>query len=130
MSGLLHTQLSRRESQIMDIVFELGEATATEILERLPDPPSNSSVRVLLTILEDKGYLQHRKQGVRYVYMPTVAPDQAKQSALSHLLRTFFGGSVPQVVATLLNTTDLSEAELDQIARLIDEARKGEDQHG
>lgn len=120
----LHTQLSRRESQIMDVVFQLGEATAAEILDHLPDPPSNSAVRTLLSILEAKGHLTHRREGVRYIYMPTLAPDEAKQSVLSHLTDTFFGGSVPKVVAALLSTNDLSGKELDELAQLIREAQK------
>src|SRR5215468_8712744 len=120
----LHTQLSRRESQIMDVVFQLGEATAAEILERLPDPPSNSAVRAMLSILEDKGHLTHRREGARYIYLPTLAPEEAKQSVLDHLTKTFFGGSVPQVVAALLSTADLSEAELNELAQLIRDAQK------
>jgi predicted transcriptional regulator len=111
----------------MDVVFELGEATAAEILERLDDPPSYSAVRALLTILEEKGHLTHRKEGARYIYGPTLNPEKAKQSALSYLVKTFFGGSAPQVVATLLSTGDLSKEELDELARLIDEAKREEE---
>src|SRR5215813_5698488 len=117
-------QLSRREAQIMDVIFQLGEATAAEILERLPDPPSNSAVRALLAILEEKGHLTHRREGARFIYLPTIPPETAKQNVLSHLTETFFGGSVPQVVATLLSTSDLSEAELDELAELIRQAKK------
>jgi predicted transcriptional regulator len=123
----LYSQLSRREAQIMDIVFELGEATATQIQERLPDPPSNSSVRVLLRILEEKGYLSHVRVDNRFVYQPRVAAEQAKQSALSHLVRTFFSGSVPNAVATLLSTHSLSPEELEEIKRLVDAAQKEDD---
>ncbi len=130
MAGPLRNQLSRRESQIMDIVFQLGEATATEIQERLPDPPGNSAVRVLLTILEGKGHLTHRREGKRYIYRPTVVPEKARQSALVHLLKTFFGGSVPQVVAALLSATELSDEELDQLAQLIEQAKKEGEEHG
>src|SRR5580765_8444246 len=108
MTGPLHTQLSRRETQIMDVVFQLGEATAADILEHLPDPPSNSAIRALLTILEEKGNLTHRKEGARYIYAPTLPADKAKKSALSHLIDTFFSGSPQQVVATLLSTNDFS----------------------
>ena len=124
MAGALRNQLSRRESQIMDIVFQMGEATATEIQERLPDPPTNSAVRVLLSILEEKGHLTHRREGRRYIYRPTLVPDKARQSALAHLIQTFFGGSVPQVVAALLSTNDLSDDELDELAKLIEQAKK------
>ena len=120
----LHTQFSRRESQIMDVIFQLGEATAAEILEHLPDPPSNSAVRTLLGILEEKGQLTHRREGARFVYVPTLLPEKAKQSVLGHLTKTLFGGSVPQVVAALLSTADLSDAELDELAQLIHQARK------
>ena len=128
MTGPLHTQLSRRETQIMDVVFELGEATAAEILEHLPDPPSYSTVRALLTILEDKGHLTHRRNGIRYVYIPTLSNDTARQSALNHLLKTFFSGSAPQVVAALLSTNDLSPEDLEELARLIEQARNEDDQ--
>ena len=124
MAGPLHTQLSRRESQIMDIVFQLGEATAEQIRAQLPDPPSNSAVRVLLSILEERGHLTHRRDGKRFIYSPTLVPDKAKRSALSHLVKTFFGGSVPQVVATLLSDAELTSADLDELARLIAQARQ------
>lgn len=127
MTGPLHTQLSRRETQIMDAVFQLGEATAAEILEHLPDPPSYSAVRALLAILGEKGHLTHRRDGTRYVYAPTLANDQAQQSALNHLLKTFFSGSASQVVAALLSTNDLSPEELEELARLIEEARKDDE---
>ncbi len=123
MTGPLHTQLSRRETQIMDVVFQLGEATAAEILEHLPDPPSYSAVRALLTILEDKGHLTHRRSGTRYVYSATLPNEKARQSALDHLLKTFFSGSPSQVVAALLSTNDLSPEDLEELARLIEQAR-------
>src|SRR5258708_15058734 len=126
MSEAFNRQLSRRESQIMDIVFQLGEVTANDIRARLPDPPGNSSVRVMLTILQQKGYLTHRREGVRYLYRATVAPEKAQQSALVHVVGTFFGGSVPRTVATLLTTADLSRSELDEIARLVEQAKSEE----
>ena len=88
----LYNQLSRRERQIMDILFELGEATAAQIVERLPEPASNASIRILLGILEDKGHLIHRVDGIRYIYVPTLAPEMARTSALAHLKKIFFGG--------------------------------------
>lgn len=127
MTGPLHTQLSRRETQIMDVIFQMGEATAADILQRLPDPPSYSAVRALLAILEDKGHLTHRREGTRFIYLATLPAEKAKQSALAHLLKTFFGGSAPQVVATLLSTQDLSKDELDELARLIEQAKKDEE---
>jgi predicted transcriptional regulator len=120
----LHSQLSRRESQIMDVVFQLGEATANEVLERLPDPPSYSAVRALLTILEEKGHLTHRREGGRYIYQPTVAPERVRESALAHLVKTFFAGSAPQVINALLSTSNLSDDELEALARRIEDARK------
>ena len=121
-----HHQLSRRERQIMDIVYRLGEATAAEVMENLPDPPSYSAVRALLRILEEKSHLRHRQEGPRYVYVPTEPVDAAKQSALKHVLSTFFEGSVSQAVAALLDLSrdDLSDAELARLARLIDQANQ------
>jgi len=119
------SQLSRRERQIMDVVYRLGKATVTDVLERLPDPPSYSAVRALMRILEEKGHLSHEQDGPRYVYLPTVPRDAAQQSALSHMVRTFFGGSAEAAVAALLELPEngLSNGELDRLSRLIDEAR-------
>ena len=128
MNNPFRKPLSRRETQIMDVIFQLGEATAADIVERLPDPPSYSSIRALLVILEEKGHLTHHKEGARYIYNPTLSADKAKQSALSHLVKTFFSGSPQQVVATLLSTNDLSPEDLDELAKLIEEARKDEDE--
>ena len=110
----------------MDIVYRLGEATAAEVMENLPDPPSYSAVRALLRILEEKSHLRHRQEGPRYVYVPTIPVDAAKQSALKHVLSTFFEGSVSQAVAALLDLSqdDLSDAELQRLARLIDQAHQ------
>ncbi len=120
------SSLSRRERQIMDVLFRLGEATAADVLEGLPDPPSYSAVRALLRILEEKGQITHTQDGPRYVYRPTVAPEKASRSALRHVLRTFFDGSAEQAVAALLDEAggDLSDAELDRLASLIDQARQ------
>src|SRR5918911_4967767 len=120
------TQLSRRERQIMDVIYRLGRATAAEVLERLPDPPSYSAVRAMLRILEDKGHVRHEQDGPRYVYVPTVGRDNAKRSALRHILQTFFDGSAEQAISALLDesSSKLSPAELDRLARLIDGARK------
>jgi predicted transcriptional regulator len=119
------TQLSRRERQIMDVVYRLGKATVSDVLERLPDPPSYSAVRALMRILEEKGHLSHEQDGPRYVYLPTVPRDAAQASALSHLVRTFFGGSAEAAVAALLDLPEhgMSEGELSRLSRLIDEAR-------
>jgi len=119
------TQLSRRERQIMDVVYRLGKASVTDVLERLPDPPSYSAVRALMRILEEKGHLSHEQDGPRYVYLPTVPRDAAQASALSHLVRTFFGGSAEAAVAALLDLPEhgMSEGELTRLSRLIDDAR-------
>jgi predicted transcriptional regulator len=121
-----HRDLSRRERQILDILYERGHATAADVQAALPEPPSYSAVRALLRILEDKGHVRHQQDGPRYVYVPTVGRDNAKRSALSHMLKTFFDGSAEQAISALLdeNSSKLSSAELDRLARLIDTARK------
>ncbi|HET7230684.1 MAG TPA: BlaI/MecI/CopY family transcriptional regulator [Longimicrobium sp.] len=119
-------QLSRRERQIMDVVYRVGKASVSDVLERLPDPPSYSAVRALMRILEEKGHLKHEQDGPRYVYLPTVPRDAAQGAALSHLVRTFFGGSTEAAVAALLELPEggMGGDELDRLSRLIDEARK------
>jgi predicted transcriptional regulator len=106
-SGEAHGDLSRRERQIMDILFERGSASASEIRSRLADPPSYSAVRAALRVLEQKKHIRHELQGLRYVWTPCVARDRARRSALRHLVRTFFQGSVEQTVAALLDEKDL-----------------------
>ena len=125
MADPTHRQLSRRERQIMDVIYQQGSATAAEVMERLPDPPSYSAVRAMLRVLEEKGHLQHEQDGPRYVYKPTVTRERARRSALRHLVRTFFNGSTGEAVAALLDMSDakLSEAEVDRLARLIDQAK-------
>lgn len=120
--------LSRRERQIMDVLFARGRATATEILEAIDDPPGNSAMRTLLRVLEDKGHVRHEEVGRVYHYMPTMALDTARQSALSHLVETFFEGSTESVVSALIkmNRKKLHPDEAARIARMIeDAARKG-----
>ncbi len=124
MADNMYDQLSRRERQIMDIILEIGEATAADIQQRLPDPPGNSSIRVMLRILEEKGHLTHREEGGRYLYAPTVETEKVRRFALRHLIKTFFGGSVPNAVSALLSTEDLSKDELDALAQLIEAARQ------
>jgi BlaI family penicillinase repressor len=121
-----HHGLSRRERQIVDILYARGRATAAEVQIALPEPPSYSAVRAMLRILEEKGHVTHEQDGPRYVYVPTVARDNAKRSALHHMLKTFFDGSTEQAISALLDDTSakLSDAELDRLARLIDQARK------
>ena len=120
--------LSRRERQIMDVVYRLGKATVQEVLDQLADPPSYSSVRTLIRLLEGKGHLTHVADGNRYVYSPTQRKETARKSALRHLLDTFFDNSVESTVAALLDvkSKELTDEELDRLTRLIDDARKNE----
>ena len=124
MPAALPSALSRRERQIMDIVYRRGRATAQDVLDDLPDPPSYSAVRAALRLLEEKGQLKHEADGARYVYLPTVSRDRARTSALSHLVRTFFGGSAEQVVNALVEEEKLTPAELDRLAGLIERAKR------
>jgi len=121
-----HRSLSRRERQMMDILYRRGRASAAEIHQALPDRPSYSAVRAKLRVLEEKGHVRHEEEALRYVYVPTVKRETARRSAVKHLVATFFEGSVEQAVAALLAsaTGDLSAGELDRISRLIGEARK------
>jgi BlaI family penicillinase repressor len=120
------TSLSRRERQIMEILYQRGKASAAEVRETMPDAPGYSAVRAMLRILEEKGHVKHQAEGLKYVYVPTVARDKAKRTAVKHLMETFFNGSPENVVAALLDvsSTKLSSEELDRMARLIDNARK------
>ncbi len=120
------TQLSRRERQIMDVIYARGRATVAEVLEQLPDPPTYSAVRALLRILEEKGHLSHEQDGPRYVFVPTVPAEKARESALRHLLRTFFDGSAEGAVAALLDleASELSTEEFERLAERIERARK------
>lgn len=120
--------LSRRERQIMDVLFARGRASAAEILDTIDDPPSNSALRALLKVLEDKGHVRHEEVGRVYFYSPTVAIETARRSALNHVLDTFFEGSMENVVSTLLkmNRKKLDPDQAARIARMIEEAaRKG-----
>jgi predicted transcriptional regulator len=122
------SQLSRREREIMDVIYGApgGRATAAEVLEQLADPPSYSAVRALLRVLEEKGHLRHEEDGPRYVFLPTIPRERARESALRRVLQTFFDGSTEQAVAALLDlsATRLSDAELVRLSRLIADARK------
>jgi predicted transcriptional regulator len=117
-------QLSRRERQIMDIIYARGQATAAEVAAALPDPPSYSAVRALLRILEQKGHLRHQEDGPRYVFVPTVPRDRARRSALRNLVRTFFDGSSAQAAAALIDQAQLSEEDFDRLSALIEKARR------
>jgi predicted transcriptional regulator len=118
--------LSRREREIMDIIFARGKATATEVLETMADAPSYSAVRATLRILEQKGHLKHQHDGAKYVYLPTVNRERVRLSALDQLLTTFFDGSAANVVTTLIERQKgtMSDEELERLAELIDQARK------
>lgn len=130
MAGSDHLQLSRRERQIMEIIYSRGEASAADVLEVLPDPPSYSAVRAMLRLLEEKGHLKHRKDGRKYIFVPTVNPAKARRSALKNLLQTFFDGSVEKAVASLLdlNSNKLTQEDLDRLSELIDNAREEGDE--
>ena len=118
--------LSRRERQILDVLYKSGRATAAEVREGMPAAPSYSAVRTLLRILEDKGHVRHEQEGARYVYVPTMERERAKRSALRHMLNTFFEGSATQAIAALLDEDPgrLSKADLDRLSRAIERARR------
>ncbi|HLK60438.1 MAG TPA: BlaI/MecI/CopY family transcriptional regulator [Chthonomonadaceae bacterium] len=128
MPRMIGTGLSRREREILDILYRLGRASAAEVLEALSEPPSYSSVRALLRILEEKGHLRHEEEGKRYLYLPTQPQSTVAQNALKNVLRTFFGGRMENAVKAFLSDTeaDLSNEELDRMAQLLEEARKTE----
>jgi len=121
-----HSGLTRRERQIMDVLYRRGRATAGEVLQDLPDGPSYSTVRTQLRVLEAKGHVRHEEHGLRYVYMPSVARQAARRSALRHMVETFFDGSAEKVVQALLGgeASRLSDEQLDRIAGLVARARK------
>jgi predicted transcriptional regulator len=122
-----HLNLSRRERQIMDILFERGSAAASEIHEALPDPPSYSAVRAALSVLAKKGHIRHELQGLRYVWRPKVPRENARRTALRHLVKTFFEGSVEQAVAALLDeaSVKLEQHDLDRLREMIGKAEGG-----
>ena len=121
-----NTGLSRRERQIMDILYRNGKASANDVRDAMDDAPSYSAVRAMLRVLEEKGHVRHQAEGLKYVYVPTVARDKAKRSAVKHMLETFFNGSPEQAVAALLDvaSTRLTREELDRMAQLIEQAKK------
>ena len=110
----------------MDVLYRLGTASAADILQQIPDPPSYSAVRAMLRVLEDKKHIRHEEKDLRYVYLPVVPREKAQRSAVAHLLDTFFDGSTEQAVAALLNISadELKEEDFDRLAALIEEARK------
>ncbi len=129
MSHKPKTRLSGRERQVMDILYREGSATAAEVRDRLPDPPSYSAVRATLRILEEKGQVRHEPDGPRYVFRPAVTRDKAKRTAVRHLVETFFDGSAELAVATLIDDSaaSLEASDFERLQRLIDEARRRED---
>jgi predicted transcriptional regulator len=126
MTTPLHAVLSRRERQIMDILYRRGRATANEVMANLTGSPSYSTVRTQLRVLESKGHVRHEEEGLRYVYMPALARHAARRSALRHLVETFFDGSTEKVVGALLGGEGarLSDGELERIAALVAKAKK------
>lgn len=118
--------LSRRERQILEILYRRGKSSAAEVREAMPDAPSYSAVRAMLRVLEEKGHVRHQAEGLKYVYLPTVARDKAKRSAVKHLVETFFKDAPEQVVAALLDvsSTRLTRADLDRMAEMIERARE------
>ena len=120
------TQLGRRERQIVEVLYRLGKASVAEVLAELPDPPSYSAVRGMLALLEDKGHVRHKRDGMRYIYMPPVAPAKARRSALRQLVSTFFEGSPTAAAAALLEMAGepLSAGEREQLSALIDRREK------
>lgn len=119
-------KLSRRERQIMDIIFELSEASAKEVLHKLPDPPSYSAMRAMLNKLEKKGFIAHKERDLKYIYYSTVNHEDARDGAINRLVKTFFAGSASQAMTTLLDITkeDVSDEELDELNKLIEQARR------
>jgi predicted transcriptional regulator len=128
MPRMIGTGLSRREREILEILYRLGKASAAEVLEALPEPPSYSAVRALLRILEEKGHIRHEEEGKRYLYLPTQPRNAIARTALKNVLQTFFGGSLEDAVKTFLSDADtnLSDEELDRMAQMLEEARKAE----
>jgi predicted transcriptional regulator len=115
-------RLGKRERQIMNVLYSRGRASVAEVLEALPDPPSYSSVRAMLRYLEDKGLVRHEQDGPRYVYAATAAKKEVRKSALGHVVRTFFDGSISSAVATLIESGPISTDEYERLSRLLDEA--------
>jgi predicted transcriptional regulator len=117
---------SRREREILDILYQRGKASATEVRDAMEDAPSNSAVRTLLRVLEEKGHVRRRAEGLKYVYVPAVAKEKAKRTAVKHLLETYFDGSSEQIVAALLDvsSTALTRQELDRMTEMIEKAKR------
>jgi BlaI family transcriptional regulator, penicillinase repressor len=123
---LASADLSRRERQVLDVLYQAGRATCAEVQRVMPDPPSYSAVRTFLRILEEKKIVRHEQDGARYIYIPVVEKERARRSALRHMLNTFFGGSVTQAISALLDedSKHLSEEDWQRLSLMIEEARK------
>jgi len=121
-----HQSFSRRERQIMDVIYRKGHATASEVMDEILDPPGYSTVRTLLGVLEKKGHLTHERRGYHYVYTPTLAVDKVSTSMLEHVMHTFFEGSAERVVSALLDISesDLTNSEYDKILEIVKDAKK------
>jgi BlaI family transcriptional regulator, penicillinase repressor len=121
----IHQQLSRRERQIMDVLFRRGEATVAEVMAEMPDPPTYSAVRATMRTLQDKGHIIHREDGPRYVYLPATSPEKASKDALKHVVRTFFAGSAEQALTALLEISDTraGSKQLERLRKQIQKAR-------
>ena len=122
-------ELGARERQIMAFIYRRGQATAAEVMEGISNPPGYSGVRAMLRILEEKGHLKHRKEGAKYVYEPTITPDEAGKSAIDYTVQAFFNGSAERVVAALLDVKsgELTDQDLERLSSLIEQARQQED---
>ncbi|HLK59769.1 MAG TPA: BlaI/MecI/CopY family transcriptional regulator [Chthonomonadaceae bacterium] len=130
MPRMIGSGLSRREREIMEILHRVGKATATEVMEAMPDPPTYSAVRSILRVLQEKGHIRHEEEGKRYLYLPVEAQNTAARSALRSVLQNFFGGSLESAVKTFLSDTDvsMSQEELARMAEVIEQARKSEEE--
>jgi len=126
MSQKLHTELSKRERQIMDVIYQKKSATAREVMERIPNPPSYSTVRKLLNILERKGFLKHIQDGIRYIYYPKIPHKQAMRSAIRQLMETYFDNSVEEAMTALIeyNSSSLSDADLNRLIDIIKKTKR------
>ena len=122
----LPAELGRRERQIIETVYRLGRASVAQVLAELPDPPTYSAVRGMLNLLEEKGHLRHEQDGLKYVYLPVVAPADASRSAMAHVVHTFFGGSPAEAATALFDLPDrkLSREELERLSQLVRQAMK------
>ncbi len=119
-------ELHKRERQILTILYQLGEGSVQDVVDRIEDAPSYNAIRVMMYLLENKGFLTHRKDGVRYIFKPALPLSEVSSSALDHLLKTFFEGSVPKLVNTLIssNSKHLSDDELNELSKLIDQKKR------